>query len=270
MKRAAALLGAPVALVLLAGCGGASGTVTVDGTAGPAGVAGAQTTTPAAGSTGSSSSTSSPASTKTTTTDDGEGCAATGDAVPDQAGTALAGDLDGDGARDQIWLADEDDERYLGVHTASGATFSTTFESASPIAASAVGDTLSDGTAVILLDTGRSAALYTVVGCEIVATTNVKGEQYTFDEGFTGYGTGVGCPTVKDQKILAGYNVGDQHDDGFTVLRTKIELSDGGRSATNGAETDTGIWMTDSKQITAARSVTCGVSKTAKESGRVS
>lgn len=186
------------------------------------------------------------------------GCAATDATVPDGAATAPTADLDGDGRADELWLADATDgTRTLGVRTASGAVLSVDFTSAAPQAASALGQVLGDGTAIVLLDTGRAVPLYAVTGCALVATENEQGEQYTFDRGFTGFGTGVGCEDGDGGLGLVGYLAetrGQQTD----VTTTRIELSDGGTLARNGtADERTGLGS-DDPLVTAATSVTCG------------
>ncbi|UNX54902.1 hypothetical protein MF406_00960 [Georgenia sp. TF02-10] len=190
----------------------------------------------------------------------GAGCPATGTAVPDGAATAPTADLDGDGAADQLWLSGGD-PRTLGVATASGAVLSTEFTSAAPQAASALGQRLGDGgPAVVLLDTGRAVDLYAVVDCEIVPTQNDQGEQYTFDRGFTGYGTGVGCVDLGSGLQLVGLKAeSDEAGERFTVTRTAVELADGGRTAANGpGEVVAEDAAADDPVVTSAQAVTCG------------
>ncbi|NAZ80609.1 hypothetical protein GTR02_02100 [Kineococcus sp. R8] len=191
----------------------------------------------------------------------GTGCAPNASAAPAGAATAETGDVDLDGAPDTVWLADTPD-RTLGITTASGATFSTTFTSAAPQAASALGQKLQPaGPAVVLLDTGRSVALYAVVDCALVATQNAQGEQYTFDLGFTGFGTGVGCVAGGDEEDLqlAGLDAEDTGGGAFRVTRTAVELTDSGRRAANGPTTVVGEGLgADDPRVENARTVGCG------------
>ncbi|GLY26649.1 hypothetical protein [Kineosporia sp. NBRC 101731] len=255
----------PAGLLTLAACGSPSATPVADATAGPAGLT---TSRPSSSATSDSSSTS---SSSTTTKDDaeptadGEGCAADGSDIPAGAATAKAGDLDGDGQADQIWLADDGDTRLLGVKTATGAIFDTTFTSASPIAGSAVANRLSDGSAIILLSTGRSAALYAVIDCQIIKTRNKNDQQYTFDLGYTGYGNGVACPAVDDKLYLAGYRADATGSGAYTITRTRIDLSEGGTRADNGTESILGDFAQGSATYRIAHSVGCGDAGTAKE-----
>jgi hypothetical protein len=180
--------------------------------------------------------------------------------VPDGAATAPTADLDGDGAADQLWLGGGD-QRILGVATASGAVLSTEFTSAAPQPASAIGQRLGDdGPAIVLLNTGRAVSLYAVVDCEIVPTQNQQGEQYTFDRGFTGYGTGVGCVDLGSGLQLVGLKAtSDAEGKQFTVTRTAIELAHGGRTATNGpTEVIAEDAAPDDPVVTSAQSVSCG------------
>jgi hypothetical protein len=152
------------------------------------------------------------------------------------------------------------------VLTASGASFSTTFESGSPQNATAVANRLGDGSAIILLSTGRSAALYAVVDCKIVPTKNVDGDQYSFDLGFAGYGTGVACPMVKEQLYLAGYQSEAAKPEGYAnITRTRIDLSKNGTRADNGDEAELGKFGDDSATYRIAHGVSCGDSETAEE-----
>lgn len=194
------------------------------------------------------------------------GCPATHARVPSGAATAQVADLDGDGERDEIWLFGAGDRHTLGVRTASGAVTSTTFRRTDLTPAEAVANRLGDGSVVVLLDTGATALLYTVSDCAIVATRNVDGQQYTFDLGITGYGTGVGCPGGADERYLAGYNAMDPARSGTaTVLRTRIDLSGDGTSATNGAQTDLGDHDSGSALYRTANRVSCGGSATVTE-----
>ncbi|WP_127127016.1 hypothetical protein [Georgenia sp. SYP-B2076] len=193
-----------------------------------------------------------------TPTPSAQGCAPGGGAVPAGASSAPTVDLDGDGAADTLWLS-AGLPRTLGVSTASGAVFSTEFSSGAPQAATALAQRLADGTVIILLNTGRAVPLYAVIDCAIVPTKNAQGQQYTFDLGFTGFGTGVGCADVGSGRQLVGLNA-VTHDNGATydVTRTPIDLGDRGRTATNGTPAVVGTALpADDPAVSAARAVTC-------------
>jgi hypothetical protein len=152
----------------------------------------------------------------------GNGCPANNAIIPTGTGTAITGDVDLDGQPDVIWLTTTP-ARAQGMTTATGATFSTTFTNATPQAASALGQKLQPaGPAIVLLNTGRSVELHTVVDCQLVPTRNQQGQQYTFDLGFTGYGTGVECIAGSDEEDLSlvGLNAVDIGGDRFRITQT--------------------------------------------------
>lgn len=248
-----------VATLSLAACGGGeepptsptgTGAAPTEGTGGDEGTS----TSPTEGSgTGSGEATTGQSSATS------DGCPATDDQVPDGAATGQSADLDGDGQPDELWLSAGTD-REVGVRTASGAVFSVEFSAGAPQAATALGQRLGDGSSIVLLNTGRSVSLYAVVGCELVPTMNPEGDQYTFDLGFTGYGTGVGCVDLGDGLQLVGLLAeSDESGDSFDVTRTVITLSDDGTSAANGdsetVATDAGA---DDPAVLSAQEVSCG------------
>jgi hypothetical protein len=246
----------------LAACGDADGT----GDATPT----SSTTSSATSSTASSATSAAATGTPSTSADGvpdgvgagaGNGCAPNQEQVPAGAARATTGDVDLDGEADTVWLADTPD-RTLGITTATGATFSTTFTSAAPQGATALGQKLQPaGPAIVLLNTGRSVALYAVVDCGLVPTLNAQGEQYVFDLGFTGYGTGVGCVAGGDEEdlSLAGLNAVDTGNGTYRVTRTAVQLEDFGRRATNGETTVVGEGLAaDDPRVANARTVGCG------------
>jgi hypothetical protein len=159
--------------------------------------------------------------------------------VPAAASSAEGKDLDGDGSPDTLWLEDRRDDaglhRFLGVTTGSGATTEVEFSSAAPQAASARAAVVENSSlaSIVLLDLGRSVELYALVDCELVPTLNAQGETYTFDRGFTGYGTGVGCEFLRNRLTLVGY-LAEDVDGGTQVTRTVVDVNDDGRTASNG------------------------------------
>ena len=158
--------------------------------------------------------------------------------------------------------------RGEGVATASGARFSTRFQSAAPTAASAVAGRLGDGTAVILLDLSRSATVYAVINCSILVTRNPQGQQYTFDEAFTGFGSGAGCPIIgSNGRHLVGYLAkADDRNHTFTVTQTVVDIGQRGLRAANGAATRLGTGLAVSFSIVQqSHTVTCGAGGRAHE-----
>jgi hypothetical protein len=192
----------------------------------------------------------------------GNGCPRNSAKIPPGARQVTTADLDLDGAADTLWLADVGSKRTLGVRTATGATFSTTFQSAAPQGASAIGQKMAPaGPAIVLVNAGRSVLLYDVADCAIVPVKNPQGAQYTFDLGFTGYGTGVGCLPTGDGYGLVGLLAAPETSAGskYTVSSTAILLSDFGPHAANGIKTIVGTHVTSSSAVfKQAHTVSCG------------
>ncbi|WP_166503422.1 hypothetical protein [Modestobacter italicus] len=230
-----------VGLALLTGC--SSGGDDADAASGTTTTATATTTASAPASTSPAATGSAPA-----------GCPATGDALT---GTAHAPtlDVDGDGRPDTEWIATQpaaDGSTRFGVQTASGDAIAADFPSASPVARSLlVADVTGHGELVALVSDGRQVALYAISDCSIVPVQNAQGEQYAFDLGFTGYGTGVGCADVGGDGVrdLVGLQA-----DGTSITSTAVELD--GPRATNGPSTTT--TGATAAQLDLAHQVTCG------------
>lgn len=187
------------------------------------------------------------------------GCAPTDATAPSGADVVTVIDVDGDDRPDQAWLSGGASRRF-GITTASGATFSTPIESASPIAASAVVERVqADGIPIALVDLGREALVYSLAGCAVTPVQNAQGEPYTFDRGFAGTGTGVGCTADDGSLRLAGLDAVADADGTYTVTRTFVDLSAEGRDATNGSpeQVATGA-AADDAVVTTAQEVSCG------------
>jgi hypothetical protein len=247
-----------VAGLVLSACGDDdSDNAQNDTTGGPAGATAGTTTTTTAPADDGATTTSLPAGGAT-----GDGCAATGSGRPAGATTAPAIDVDGDGRDDTAWLSGATGgERRFGITTASGATFSTPFSSASPIAASALAFE-PDGQlpAYALISDGRIGSLWLLADCRITAVVNVQGDPYTFDlGGFTGYGTGVGCIDADGdgRRDLVGLLAESVDASTTRIKRTIIEL-DGARGSNGVSDEITAHSPHDDAEIESARSVSCG------------
>jgi hypothetical protein len=184
MRRS--LLGALVGLALLGGC--SSGDADADA---------------ASGSTAPTSTAPVPSSSAAASSSSGggsAGCAPAGNGVPAGADAKPTIDVDGDGRADTEWIATQigaDGAVTFGVTTAAGATFSSEIRSASPVARSVlVADVTGSGELIALASDGRQVLLYGISDCQLVPEQNEQGQQYAFDLGFTGFGTGVGCADV--------------------------------------------------------------------------
>jgi len=239
-RSAGALLG----LLLLTGCS-AGGSSSGDAAPGTTTTSATTTTTTAAAPAGSAPATTGGAS---------AGCPATGYALT---GTASAPtlDVDGDGQADTEWIGTQpaaDGSTQFGVQTASGAAITANLPSASPVARSLlVADVTGDGQLIALAGDGRQVLLYAISACSILPVQNAQGQQYAFDLGFTGQGTGVGCADVDGDGVrdLVGLQA-----DGGTVTSTVVQL-DGPRATNGTSRTAEGA---TAAQLEAAHQVTCG------------
>ena len=164
-------------------------------------------------------------------------------------------DVDGDGQADTEWIAPQptgDGSVQFGVQTASGDAITANLQSASPLPRSLlVADVTGAGELIALTSDGRAVQLWAVSDCQLIPARNASGEQYTFDLGFTGQGTGVGCLDVDGDGVrdLAGLLA-----DGTSVTETAIDLAS--PQATNG--TSRTVEDAPADQLELARSVSCG------------
>jgi hypothetical protein len=238
------VLAALVGLALLGGCSSGDGD--------PEAAAGTTAPAPAPSSSATASSSGSGSA----------GCAAAGDGVPAGADAKQTIDVDGDGQPDTEWIATRigaDGAVTFGVTTASGATFTSEIRSASPVARSVmVADVTGSGELIALASDGRQVLLYGISDCQLVPEQNEQGQQYAFDLGFTGFGTGVGCADVDGDGVsdLLGLLLqppGAQNAQ--PVVQQTIVVLDG-PVARNGATVASPAG--DQARQQAAQSVTCG------------
>jgi len=235
--------------LLLAGCAGGTGAT-------------AASSSPVSPPTSSSSSASSSAAAGTSSASWGSmaGCPSVGRALPAGAQSKQTIDVDGDGRPDTEWIADRPDSSGgvpFGVRTASGAVFSATIQSASPVARSVMfADVTGHGEVIALASDGRQVLLYAVSECQIIPEKNLQGKQYAFDLGFTGFGTGVGCVDADSDGTtdLVGLKLTTEANGPGTITRTIVRLT--GPNARNGAS-DT-VPVTRASMADEARSITCG------------
>ena len=143
------------------------------------------------------------------------------------------------------------------VTTSGGRTFSAAINSGSPRPRQLLlADVTGKGELVALASDGRQVLLFAVSGCSFVPVQNAQGQQYTFDLGFTGYGTGVGCvdANVDGTTDLVGLKYGPESQGEGTIQRTIVELT--GPHARNGA-TDS-VPASNATMADEAQSVSCG------------
>lgn len=196
----------------------------------------------------------------TATTGAGRGCSSTGGGVPAGASHRLTIDVDGDGRRDTEWVTSSPDGSIrFGISTASGATFSAPWQSASPVERVVLVARPKPGAQpVILADDGRMVGLFTVLDCAIRPVTNVQGDQYRFDLGFADTGTGVGCLGPGDRPGLTGLNLLPTTDQKhYTITRTFVDVA--GSKATNGRRDTLHVTLPAGQAaVGSATAVTCG------------
>ena len=189
-----------------------------------------------------------------------QGCPPIGTGVPAGAASRPTIDVDGDGRPDTMWLDTATAPTLFGFVTASGATLQAqvSFAGGSQPSALAV-DLRGDGKQILaFVGNSRSVSLLTVVNCALPVVLNPQGQPYTFDLGFAGNGTGVGCvdATGDGALDLVGLNIiRDAAGTATSVTTTVINVS--GTSASNGATT-TG--PATAAALEAASSVSCGTS----------
>lgn len=215
----------------LAGCTGTASEAT-------AGSGGAVSSAPVGSPTAGQSSKGPIASAKPSTSDDnpagnGPGCPANGAKIPADAHSVTTADLDHDGRADTLFLVHDTSE--LGVRTASGKTLTSKFSVAEASEVGAQAFVVADGSSLVLLSGSRQSYLFAVVDCAIVVTKNVQGLPYTFDNGFSKPGTGVGCTHDKNGLTLVGLLAAKDDKSGtYDITRTVIEPQHLGTSARNG------------------------------------
>jgi hypothetical protein len=145
-----------------------------------------------------------------------------------------------------------------GITTASGATSRVSAEFAGGVVPFILAaDADQRGTIVVLVGNNRGQSLYRWYGCRIRPVTNPQGNQYGFDGGIVGTGTGIGCSRVAGaaHRDLVGLLLEGGSGSTRTVKRTQVVIE--GLEAHNG--------LVDRVQVPAgsaaersAESVSCG------------
>ena len=188
------------------------------------------------------------------------GCAATGGGIPAGAVHRSVVDVDGDGRPDTLWLSPPAGGVVrIGITTASGATFSTLFDSPSPDPRSVLlARPVPGGPVVVLASDGRLTGLLTVAGCALRAVTDTHGTPYLFDVAdLRGGGTGVGCEGPGNRVGLTGLNAVSTDGRYYTIIRTFITVT--GTVARNGvSDTVHAMLPRDRAEVDTAHAVTCG------------
>ncbi len=188
------------------------------------------------------------------------GCAESGGDAPAGAASITTIDVDGDGQADTLWVA-TGEQRTVGITTASGATFTHPVDLAGPTGATAFAlQPDEDGPADVLVSDGRAADLLAVQDCALVDVTDSDGQPWSFDLGFTGYGTGVGCLDLDGDgaRDLVGLNLAPSADQNADRTGTRTVIHVEGTVATAGAEDVVTVPATDQAGIDTAGAITCG------------
>ncbi len=253
-----------VALVLLATSCSSNDTTNTANTANTAATSstaqGVASTTAATSGNATTTAKGSSTSSASTTAARTLGCRTPAGTVPAGVAVKAIPDVDGDGKADQAFFNGLDPKggRRFDIVTAAGGRIETLFQSAAPIAASAlVANVDQKGPVEIIISDNRTASLYAFVGCKIAVVKNPQGEQYQFDLGFRGNGTGVGCPDLPGGRQLVGLNVVENDGTTFHWKRTIIVVS--GLTAHNGASsTGTFTRPADDVAIQLLGTISCG------------
>ena len=218
-------------------------------------------TTADGGSGDATTSTTADADETTSTAPPATGCTGPAPQMSQPADQGEIVDLDGDGQPDTAWLASPGGSgRELGVLTAAGGGDKVEIDSASPVELTLlVVDADLEPPVELFVSDNRQVQLWTFDDCKLQPVMNDEGEQYTFDLGFRGYGTGVGCADADGDghRDLVGLNITGNDDTTVDWSRTIIERD--GLHASNGA-TDTGTYQrpADDPQIELLSTVSCG------------
>lgn len=241
MRRIAlpALASAVLGIAALSGCSATDATTAGASTAASSTPVTAPTT---AHATGEPVTSAKPSKTSDNPGGNGQGCSANGKKIPAGAHMVTTDDLDHDGRKDKLFLTQSPSQ--MGVRTATGKTFTRTFSVSEASEVGAQAFVVADGSSLILLSGSRQSYLFAVVDCEIVVTKNVQGEPYTFDNGFTKPGTGVGCLHDKNGLTLVGLLAAKDDNNGkYDITRTVIEPQHFGTSARNGQVTGSDLGL---------------------------
>jgi hypothetical protein len=237
--------------LLLGACGGHGGSGSTSGsTAGPANRAGKPGT--ASATTAAKRGQSAPA------------CPAGG---PKPSGRTLAGDVDGDGRADQVWLSAGAKGTFVGVTTAAGRGAQLRVDQPEHTAVLGAADANGDGRAEVFVRTSRPAglgvsdrvSLAVFSACGLQWVRNIQGRPYAFlVQSRAAGGDGVGCVDADGdgRSDLVGLHAVRS---GAKVAWTRTIVRVGGTRATNGA-IDHGTFQVgkDDARIDALVSATCG------------
>jgi len=186
------------------------------------------------------------------------GCSSPKVTVPSGATVGTIPDVDGDGRDDRDWVRLTGASAEFGIATAAGGGGSASAEFASGAPRSMfVTDPAAAGRVYVVAGDGRVDDLYVFAGCHLDPVVDRKGKPYTFDLGFVGNGTGVGCASVDGKPSLLGLNALSTEGSKTPWTRTVIAVQ--GNVAHNGVEqSGTFTEPQDHDAIGLLHTVSCG------------
>ena len=193
------------------------------------------------------------------------GCAPTGKHVPKGAAKADAGDVDGDGRNDKVWVSDD----RKGFQTASGAVFSQKIANAGGPEVGVFAVHLANNV-VALVEQGRTTYVSGLANCKLKKTVDANGDQIGFNRGFSAPYRDLGCIADDDYTDLNALTLGHnpKYKKAWSVRQTVLNVSANGAKASNG---DSAIkrYATRTKALKALNNLASGETCSAEMASQV-
>jgi hypothetical protein len=161
-----------------------------------------------------------------------------------------------------LWLSDA----VVGITTPQGYS-EAEIQTPSPLPRSALMiDAQQDGTHQVIVDTGREAILYTVIGCTIAPAVDEHGLPFVLDiEHRRGLGDGIGCSDLGDGRHLVQLlQLRDEQDQPLLMVR-RTEIDINGPLATFGRSDTVAATSVHDPAWTTASSISCGNATLARD-----
>jgi hypothetical protein len=170
------------------------------------------------------------------------GCAPNGREVPRGAARAGAGDVDGDGLNDEVWVSNT----HKGISTARGAVYAQKIANAGgPEVGVQVLDLNQD--VVALIEQGRITYVSALADCSLEETYDADGKQLQFARGFADPYRDLGCIGDDDyselNSLTLGYN--SKYGEPWSVRQTVLNVSADGTGVSEG-ESSTQRYLSES------------------------
>jgi hypothetical protein len=161
-----------------------------------------------------------------------------------------------------LWLSDA----VVGITTPHGYS-DAEIHTPSPLPRSALMiDAQQDGNHQVIVDTGREAILYTVIGCTIAPAVDERGLSFVLDIGHRrSLGDGIGCSDLGDGRHLVQLLQlrNEQDEPLLMVRRTEIDLN--GPLATFGRSDTVTATSEHDPAWTTASTISCGDATIARD-----